>query len=31
MTQVRGERDTNPENYVVRGMNDKLNYYVDEH
>ena len=30
MVQVKSERDTLPENYVVRGMNNKLNYFMDE-
>ena len=31
MFQTKCEANQNPENYVIRGMNHKLNYYMDEH
>jgi len=31
MFQSRCERNQNPENYIIRGMNNKLNYFMDEH
>jgi len=31
MVQVKCDPGTSPENYVVRGMNNKLNYFVDEY
>ena len=30
MFQNKGERNTSSENFVVRGMNQKLNYYIDK-
>lgn len=31
MFQHKGEKNTSAENYVVRGLNEKLNYFMDEH
>lgn len=30
MYQVKGESNTFPENYIVRGMNNRLNFFMDE-
>ena len=31
MLQVQSEDGTRPENYIVRGMNKKMNYFVSKH
>lgn len=31
MCQIKVDPNTKPENYLVKGMNEKYNYFVSEH